>query len=78
VEIARMLLARPGFVVLTWLEASLDAAAAVDVLAALKARGIGCLLLEHEAPASWQVDLAVRIAADGAWTRTQTDSAATR
>jgi putative ATP-binding cassette transporter len=70
VEIARMLLAAPNFVVLTRLDASVGAAVAAESRAALSARGIGQLVLENQAPAAGEFDETVRIAADGSWTRT--------
>src|SRR5262249_55197470 len=69
VEIARMLLAAPSFVVLTRLDATLGAATAADVLAALRARGIGHLVLENEVTDAGPFDDVVRIAPDGSWTR---------
>jgi vitamin B12/bleomycin/antimicrobial peptide transport system ATP-binding/permease protein len=75
-EIARILLTTPSFIVLTRLDANLDAATAAQVRAALSAHGIGYLALENEAPAAAQFDAVVRIAADGSCTRSG-DSAAT-
>lgn len=68
-EIARMLLAVPSFVVLTRFDASVGSAAAAQARAALSARGIGHLALEDHAPAAAQFDETVQIAADGSWTR---------
>jgi vitamin B12/bleomycin/antimicrobial peptide transport system ATP-binding/permease protein len=74
-EIARMLLAAPSFVVLTRLDAHLGAATASEARATLSARGIGYLALENEMPAAARFDEIVRIAADGSWTRTVDRSA---
>ncbi len=65
-----MLLAAPSFVVVEQLDASLGAATATEMRAALSARGIGCLALENEVPDAGQFDEVVQIAADGSWTRT--------
>jgi putative ATP-binding cassette transporter len=76
-EIARMLLAAPAFVVLMRLAANLGVATAVEARAALSARGIGYLALETEAAASdAQCDAVVQIAPDGTWSRIA-DKAAT-
>jgi putative ATP-binding cassette transporter len=69
VEIARMLLATPRFVVLTRLEEMLGTDAGAAVLTALTARGIGYLVLEDDVPGAGQFDDIVRIAADASWTR---------
>jgi putative ATP-binding cassette transporter len=76
VEIARMLLAAPSFVVLTRLEANLGAEPAAEALGALTARGIGQLLLEDDVPAAGQFDAVVQIAPDGSWTRPGASTAA--
>jgi putative ATP-binding cassette transporter len=70
VEVARMLLAAPSFVVLTRFDASVGAAVAAESRAALSARGIGQLVLENQLPAAGEFDDVVQIAADGSWTRT--------
>jgi len=69
-EIARMLLAAPSFVVLTRLDASVGASVATESRAALSARGIGQLALENQVPVGGEFDEVVQIAADGSWTRT--------
>jgi len=69
VEIARMLLATPRFVILTRLEETLGTDAGGAALTALTARGIGYLVLEDDVPGAGQFDEIVRIAADGTWTR---------
>jgi putative ATP-binding cassette transporter len=69
-EVARMLLATPGFVVLMRLDASIGGAAAAEIRAALSARGIGHLVLENQVPGVGQFEEIVQIAADGSWTRT--------
>jgi len=70
VEVARMLLAAPSFVVLTRLDTSVGATVAADTRAALSARGIGQLALENRAPAAGEFEDVVQIGADGSWTRT--------
>ena len=69
-EIARMLLSAPRFVVLARLHANLGAAAAAETRATLSARGIGYLALENEMPPTTHFDEILCIAADGSWTRT--------
>jgi putative ATP-binding cassette transporter len=69
-EIARMLLAAPSFIVLMRLDANLGAVTAAETRAVLSARGIGYLALESETPGGAQFDEVVRIAPDGSWTRT--------
>jgi putative ATP-binding cassette transporter len=75
-EIARVLLAAPTFVVMTRLDASLGAPTAVQALVALAARGIGYLVLENEASGSERFDEVVQISPDGSWIRTGEQSAA--
>jgi putative ATP-binding cassette transporter len=75
VEIARQLLAAPSFVVLTRLHGSLDASTATDVLTALRARGIGYLVLENEVVGAGQFDQIVQIDADGSSNRVATTAA---
>jgi vitamin B12/bleomycin/antimicrobial peptide transport system ATP-binding/permease protein len=70
VEIARMLLTAPSFVVLTRFDASVRVEVAAESRAALSARGIGQLVLENQPPAAGEFDDVVQIAADGSWTRT--------
>jgi putative ATP-binding cassette transporter len=70
VELARILLAAPSFVVLARLDASVGAALAADGRAAVSARGIGLLALENQIPAAGDFDEVVEIAADGSWSRT--------
>jgi len=68
-EVARILLAAPGAVVLTRLYASLGDEAAAAALAALAARRIGCLVLETELPPDGAFDVRIEIAPDGSWAR---------
>jgi putative ATP-binding cassette transporter len=69
VEIARMLLAAPSVVVLMHLDATLGAATASKVRAALSAGDIGHLSLENEAADLGQFDGVVQIVAGGSWSR---------
>ncbi|HJQ84380.1 MAG TPA: ABC transporter transmembrane domain-containing protein [Candidatus Binatia bacterium] len=69
VEVARMLLAAPRFVLLTRLDASLGAATAAEILGMLRSRGIGCVVLEDDVAHAAQFDEVVQIAADGTWVR---------
>jgi putative ATP-binding cassette transporter len=72
VELARVLLATPRFVLLARLEAGVGAVRAAAVLTALAARGIGYIVLGDEASAREHFDAVLEIAADGSWTRTAT------
>jgi putative ATP-binding cassette transporter len=71
VEVARALLASPRFVVLGGLEACGGATRAADLLGALAARGIGCLVLGDEPLGLTHFDAVVHIASDGTWTQTE-------
>jgi len=69
VEVARMLLAAPNFVLLTRLDESLGAATAAEILGMLRARGIGYVVLEDDVAHAAQFDEGVQIADDGTWVR---------
>jgi putative ATP-binding cassette transporter len=69
VGVAHLFLATPLFAVLEHPAVGLGTERTVDVLAALRERGVGCVVLGNGALRHEQFDAVVEIAGDGTWTR---------
>jgi putative ATP-binding cassette transporter len=70
INVARLLLARPRFAVLATPETTFGNERAADVLAALRERQIGYIVLAREALGGEHFDCALDVAADGSWRQT--------
>jgi len=71
VAVAHVLLAMPRLAVLAQPAGTLGSERATDVLAALKERGVGYVVLGNGALGDDHFDVVVEIAPDGSWTRTR-------